>query len=97
MSNLKIDFQMLPHVIPSLIHDGITYGTRPRPNFSKSFASFVRVAFRSFLQTTRPQRHGAGGLQKRLQAKAKTEDSKTAARGGSVGIREEGKNGKLHG
>ena len=63
---------------------GVICSVSPQPKFPKSIANFVREAFRSFLQTTHPQRQVVGGLQKQLQAKYKTEEGKTSAGGGLV-------------
>lgn len=65
-----------------LTQSSVWNSVSPRPQFSKQITHLTKAAFRSFLQTTRPQRHRSGGLQKRLQAKDQTYKHNTAAGGG---------------
>ena len=50
-----------------------------QPRIIKKIKYCIQNVFRSFLQTTRPQQSGSGGLQKELQTKDKHTEMKTAA------------------
>lgn len=79
-----IETRLTEELTENLKHASVTKSVSPRPRFHKKVAHFVRGAFRSILQTTRPQRHWSGGLQNRLQAQNKIEATESAGGGGSA-------------